>query len=43
MKDAKGWGALERNVVLLGGATFLLALGEGLWFRFAPRYLEAGN
>src|SRR5581483_9054031 len=22
-------------------ATFLLALGEGLWFRFAPRYLEA--
>ena len=36
-----GWGALEGNVVLVGFATFLLALGEGLWFRFAPRYLDA--
>src|SRR5438034_6520150 len=36
-----GWGALDGNIVLVGFATFLLALGEGLWFRFAPRYLDA--
>lgn len=32
---------LTPNVVVLVAATFLLALGESLWFRFAPRYLEA--
>ncbi|MHB8605730.1 MAG: hypothetical protein ACYDCK_10800, partial [Thermoplasmatota archaeon] len=31
----------SRPVIVLGVATFLLALGESLWFRFAPRYLEA--
>src|SRR5262245_33778781 len=33
--------ALERNVVLVSLAAFLLALGENLWKRFLPKYLEA--
>ena len=32
---------LERNVVAISAATFLLALGENLWKRFVPKYLEA--
>lgn len=32
---------LERNVVAVSVATFLLALGENLWKRFLPKYLEA--
>ena len=32
---------LERNVVAVSAATFLLALGENLWKRFLPKYLEA--
>jgi MFS family permease len=32
---------LERNVVAISVATFLLALGENLWKRFVPKYLEA--
>lgn len=33
--------ALERNIVAVSGAVFLLALGENLWKRFIPKYLEA--
>ena len=33
--------ALERNVVAVSAAMFLLALGENLWRRFIPRYLQA--
>jgi MFS family permease len=33
--------ALERNVVAVAGAMFLLGLGEELWKRFVPKYLEA--
>src|SRR5919106_3541458 len=33
--------ALERNVLAISVATFLLALGENLWKRFLPKYLEA--
>jgi MFS family permease len=33
--------ALERNVVAVAGAMFLLAFGEELWKRFMPKYLEA--
>src|SRR5918911_4217595 len=33
--------ALERNVVAVAGAMFLLAFGEELWKRFLPKYLEA--
>lgn len=33
--------ALERNVVTVAGAMFLLGLGEELWKRFIPKYLEA--
>jgi MFS family permease len=33
--------ALERNVVAVSGAMFLMGLGEELWKRFIPKYLEA--
>ena len=32
--------ALERNVLAVAGAMFLMALGEELWKRFLPKYLE---
>src|SRR5262245_41762148 len=32
---------LERNVVAASAAVFLLGLGEELWKRFLPKYLEA--
>src|SRR5262245_23764211 len=32
---------LPRTVVAVSVATFLLALGENLWKRFLPKYLEA--
>ena len=32
---------LEPNVVAISAATLLLALGENLWKRFLPKYLEA--
>jgi MFS family permease len=33
--------ALERNVLVVAGAMFLLGFGEELWRRFMPKYLEA--
>ena len=33
--------ALERNVVAVSTAMFLLALGENLWQKFLPKYLQA--
>lgn len=33
--------ALERNVVAVSAAMFLLALGENLWQKFLPMYLQA--
>lgn len=32
---------LERNVVAVAGAMFLLGLGENLWKSFIPKYLES--
>src|SRR5687768_17675833 len=32
---------LERNIVAVSGAMFLMGLGEELWKRFLPKYLEA--
>ncbi len=32
---------LERNIVAVSGAMFLMGLGEELWKRFIPKYLEA--
>jgi MFS family permease len=32
---------LERNIVLVSGAVFLLGVGEELWRKFLPKYLEA--
>jgi MFS family permease len=39
-RAAKALG-LERNIVAVSGAVCLLALGENLWKRFIPKYLEA--
>ena len=36
-----GFLALERNIVAVSGAMFLMGLGEKLWKRFLPKYLEA--
>jgi MFS family permease len=33
--------ALERNVLAVAGAMFLMGFGEELWKRFVPKYLEA--
>ncbi len=33
--------ALDRNTAAVVGAMFLMALGENLWRRFIPKYLEA--
>jgi MFS family permease len=33
--------ALERNIVAVSATMFLLALGENLWRRFIPRYLQS--
>ena len=33
--------ALERNVLAASGAVFLLFLGEEMWKKFLPRYLES--
>jgi MFS family permease len=32
---------LERNIVAVSAAMFLMGLGENLWRRFLPKYLEA--
>jgi MFS family permease len=36
-----GWLALDRNVLAVSGAMFVMSLGEELWRRFLPKYLEA--
>lgn len=33
--------SLERNVSIASAAVFILGLGEGLWKKFLPKYLEA--
>jgi len=33
--------SLERNVALASAAVFILGLGEELWKKFLPKYLEA--
>lgn len=33
--------SLERNVTAASSAVFLLGLGEELWKKFLPKYLEA--
>jgi MFS family permease len=35
--------ALDRNTGAVAGAMFLMALGEELWKRFIPKYLEAAG
>ena len=38
LKDFLG---LERNIVAASSAVFLISLGEELWKKFLPKYLEA--
>src|SRR5437867_12743156 len=38
LRDSLG---LERNVAAASAAVFLLGLGEELWKKFLPKYLEA--
>lgn len=33
--------SLRRNVAIVSGASFLISLGEELWSKFIPKYLEA--
>src|SRR6266498_1157715 len=37
----KSFLSLERTVTIASGAVFLLGLGEELWKKFLPKYLEA--
>lgn len=37
LKDSLG---LRRNIVVMLTATLLLGMGEELWVRFVPKYLE---
>ena len=39
-KRLAGFFGLERNIIAVSGAMFLLALGENLWRRFLPKYLQ---
>jgi len=40
-KQVANYLSLERNVIAASAAVFLLFLGEELWKKFLPRYLEA--
>lgn len=37
----KSWLGLERNIVVMLAALLILGMGEELWARFVPKYLEA--
>ena len=37
---ARAFFALERNIIVLLAALLVLGMGEELWARFVPRYLE---
>src|SRR6516164_1898271 len=48
MRESSNWRerltdflSLERNVVAASSAVFLLGLGEELWKKFLPKYLES--
>jgi MFS family permease len=40
-RSARDYLGLERNVVAVSAAVFLLGMGEELWKKFLPKYLEA--
>ena len=40
-KNVRDYLGLERNVVAVSAAVFLLGMGEELWKKFLPKYLEA--
>jgi MFS family permease len=40
-KDVSDFLGLKRNIVAVAGAMFLMGLGEELWKRFLPKYLDA--
>ena len=36
----RSWLGLERNILVMLGSTLILGMGEELWTRFIPKYLE---
>jgi hypothetical protein len=36
----RSWLGLERNIVVMLGALLVLGMGEELWLRYVPKYLE---
>ena len=36
----RDWLGLERNILVMLGAILILGMGEDLWMRFVPKYLE---
>src|SRR5437867_1598043 len=36
----RGWLGLERNILVMLGALLILGMGEELWSRYVPVYLE---
>ena len=40
-KSIRDFLALEHNILVLLGALLVIGMGEGLWARFMPKYLEA--
>jgi MFS family permease len=41
LRRLRQWLGLERNILVMLGALLVLGMGEELWFRFVPKYLEA--
>jgi len=41
VQRARDWLGLERNIVVMLAALTLIGMGEELWLRFVPKYLEA--
>jgi hypothetical protein len=42
-RPALVWLGLNRNTASVAGAGLLMALGEELWKRFLPKYLESSG
>jgi MFS family permease len=40
MGRVRGWLGLERNILVMLAAILILGMGEELWSRFVPKYLE---
>ena len=41
LKRLREWLALERNIIIMVFAVLIITLGEQMWSKFVPKYLEA--